>query len=145
MYWFRKRRRRSSTVTKHYVAHKELAREIILDRLAYWNQQYNFAFKRVAIRNQKTCWGSCSDKGNLNFNYKLIFLPSHLMDYVIVHELCHLQILNHGRGFWNLVRETLPDYEQRILELRAIEKQSWPAYLANRSPDTEVTTSVTPK
>lgn len=91
-------------------------------RLVHWNQFYGFEYNRVAIRNQKTCWGSCTAKKNLNFSYKLMYLPEHLMDYIIVHELCHLKELNHGKGFWSLVGEVLPDYKLRIKELRAIEK-----------------------
>jgi predicted metal-dependent hydrolase len=67
---------------------------------------------------QKSRWGSCSRKKNLNFNYKLIQLPLELADYIVVHELCHLQEFNHGQGFWNLVGETIPDYKARRDELR---------------------------
>lgn len=122
MYWYRPRRKRRSSVTQHYIAHKEVARTQVLTRLNYWNQFYGFEYNRVAIRNQKTCWGSCTSKKNLNFSYKLMFLPQHLMDYVIVHELCHLHELNHGRNFWNLVAQTLPEYKVHVRELRLIEK-----------------------
>ncbi|MFT5036973.1 MAG: putative metal-dependent hydrolase [Candidatus Azotimanducaceae bacterium] len=121
MYWFRTRRKRRSSVTKHYVEHKESARAAIAERLEYWNMHYGHTYNRVAIRNQKTCWGSCTEKGNLNFSYKLIFLPPHLMDYIIVHELCHLKELNHGKQFWELVGVALPEYKSHIRELRAIE------------------------
>lgn len=130
MRWYRIRRKRRSTVTKHYLTHKEAARSVISDRLLYWNSFYNLSYNRVAIRNQKTCWGSCTSKKNLNFSYKLIFLPEHLMDYIIVHELCHLKELNHGKQFWNLVGEVLPEYKQHISELRLIEAHgTHPTYL----------------
>lgn len=96
----------------NYQSQKKIARKIILERLKFWNQHYNFAYKRVSIKNQKTCWGSCSQKGNLNFNYKIISLEERLRDYIIVHELCHLQELNHGERFWKLVAENFPDYKQ---------------------------------
>lgn len=139
MYWYRrKRRKRRSTVTKHYVAHKEMARGVIVERLQYWNSHYGYTYNRVAIRNQKTCWGSCSANGNLNFNYKLAFLPPHLMDYVVVHELCHLAELNHGKGFWALVEQTLPTYKEHIKELKAIERMGWVRYLKSLdTPRTE--------
>ncbi len=123
MYWLKRRRRkRASSVTKHYVAHKENARALVHERLLYWNQFYNFEYKRVAIRNQRRCWGSCTSLKNLNFSYKLLFLPPHLLDYIIVHELCHLKELNHGQNFWALVAEQVPDYKAHITELRIIEQ-----------------------
>ncbi len=124
MRWFFKRRRRprTTTVTKHYVAHKAAARAVIVDRLAYWNQFYGYSWQRVAIRNQRRCWGSCSSNRNLNFNYKLLFLPPCLRDYVIVHELCHLGELNHSDRFWALVAQQLPDYRDRQHRLRQLER-----------------------
>jgi len=119
----RKRRRsRASSVTKHYVENKEKARELTLARLHHFNQHYQYEWNRVAIRNQRRCWGSCSSLKNLNFNYKIIWLPEHLQDYIIVHELCHLEEMNHGRSFWILVARTIPDYEFRIKELKLIDK-----------------------
>ena len=118
----RRRSRRTSSVTKHYVENKEVARELVLARLAVFNRHYSLKWNRVAIRNQRRCWGSCTSLKNLNFNYKIIFLPPHLQDYIIVHELCHLKELNHGQNFWNLVAETVPDYKQRIAEVKVIDK-----------------------
>lgn len=74
----------------------------------------------MAIRNQKSRWGSCSTKGNLNFNYKLAIIPSHLADYVIVHELCHLGEFNHSQKFWDLVAKTMPGYKEMRNELKHI-------------------------
>ncbi len=111
-----------SSVTKHYLAHKEEARTLILARVIYWNQFYNFEYNRVAIRNQRRCWGSCTSLKNLNFSYKILFLPTHLQDYIIVHELCHLAELNHGKDFWSLVAQQVPEYELHIRELKDIER-----------------------
>lgn len=121
--WYRVKRKRVSSVTKHYLEHKEVARELVLARLHHFNKHYSYSWNRVSIRNQRRCWGSCSSKKNLNFSYKLLLLPPHLCDYIIVHELCHLKEMNHGRNFWKLVEETLPDYKQRIKELKSIERQ----------------------
>lgn len=118
----RRRRKRASSVTKHYLAHKEAARELTLARLQYFNQHYGLSWNRVAIRNQRTCWGSCSSLGNLNFSYKILFLPPHLQDYIIVHELCHLQHLHHGAEFWELVAVQVPEYNQHRAELRQYER-----------------------
>ncbi|MCA9365610.1 M48 family metallopeptidase [Candidatus Kaiserbacteria bacterium] len=119
---YKRRKKRASSVTKHYTEHKELARELVLTRLNQWNQFYGLEWNRVAIRNQKTCWGSCTSLKNLNFSYRLLFLPPHLQDYIIVHELCHLSELNHSPAFWDLVAMTMPDYHMHKRELRAIEK-----------------------
>ena len=121
--WFyrrKKRRVRKRQSTKHYLAHKEMTRGFVHERLALYNVHYNFSYKRVFIKNQKSCWGSCSERGNLNFNYKLVFLSSHLADYVIVHELCHLAELNHSPRFWSLVAEACPEYKKCRKELKTI-------------------------
>lgn len=121
--WFkfkivRRRRRRTSSVTKHYLEHREATRTLVHARLQFFNIHYNLEYKRVAIRNQRRCWGSCSALGNVNFSYRLLFLPSELCDYIIVHELCHLKELNHSQRFWDLVGETIPDYEARKIAIK---------------------------
>jgi predicted metal-dependent hydrolase len=122
--WRKKRirKKRVSSVTKHYVEHKEAARELVCSRLSHFNQHYGLKWNRVAIRNQRRCWGSCSSLKNLNFNYKILLLPPHLQDYIIVHEMCHLKELNHGAGFWNLVGEAIPEYKKYVAELKMIDK-----------------------
>ena len=133
MRWFFKigrrrlvRRRRSLRRTKrsheHYQKHKEEARSLTLARLNHFNKHYNLTWNRIAIRDTKTRWGSCSAKKNLNFNYRILFLPPHLQDYIIVHELCHLKHLNHSQDFWSLVAETVPNYKNNIKELKFLEK-----------------------
>lgn len=103
---------------REYGARRSAARAFIHERLLYWNSFYHFTYHRVAIKNTTSLWGSCSRKGNLNFSYKLIFLPRELSDYVIVHELCHLREPNHGPHFWALVAEALPDYQPLRRELK---------------------------
>lgn len=117
------RRRRVRTIgsvvqRKHYQQHKAAARVVITERLPQLNQVYGFAYHRISIRNQSTRWGSCSKQGNLNFSYKLLFLSQMLQDYVLVHELCHLQELNHSPRFWALVAQTVPNYRVLRKELR---------------------------
>lgn len=95
---------------KDFQKYKEGALFLAQKRIEYFNQIYGFNFNRINIKNQKTRWGSCSRKGNLNFNYKIALLPQKLSDYIIVHELCHLKEFNHSHKFWNLVAKTVPDY-----------------------------------
>jgi predicted metal-dependent hydrolase len=120
----RRRRRRASSVTKHYFEFKEDARAVVMAKLVYWNQFYNLTYKRVAIRNTRRSWGSCTSLKNLNFSYRLLFLPEPLQDYIIVHELCHLQELHHKESFWLLVAQQIPDYTERIKELKTLEKHA---------------------
>lgn len=121
--WYRRRRRpRRSSVTKHYLAHKEAARALVHDRLAHHNEHYGFTWKRVAIRNPRRSWGSCTSLQNLNFSYRILFLREHLQNYIVVHELCHLAELNHGVNFWALVAQRIPEYRQCRRDLRVIEQ-----------------------
>lgn len=86
------------------------ARKVITDRVKRFAVLHGFAYNRIAIKNTSSRWGSCSVDRNLNFNYKLLFLPDHLRDYIVVHELCHLRVLNHSPQFWKEVETILPDY-----------------------------------
>ncbi len=105
---------------RRYREHKEAARTLVHERLEYFNLHYGLTYGRVTIRAQRSRWGSCSKKGNMNFNYALLFLPPELCDAVIVHELCHLKEFNHGSAFWKLVSETIPDYAERKKKLARI-------------------------
>ncbi|TSC85112.1 MAG: hypothetical protein G01um101413_496 [Parcubacteria group bacterium Gr01-1014_13] len=99
---------------------KHEARILVKEKINQINQVYNFSFNRISIKNHKSRWGSCSKKGNLNFNYKIIHLPVELAEYIIAHELCHLKELNHSSKFWTLVSKTIPDYKTRRRKLKAV-------------------------
>jgi len=105
---------------KELLAYKRQARNLVEERLKHFNQYYNFGYKRVAIRDQSTRWGSCSSSKNLNFNYRICFLPSELVDYIVVHELCHLAEMNHSVKFWYLVERTIPEHKKLRQELKKI-------------------------
>jgi predicted metal-dependent hydrolase len=117
-YTIRKNKRKKNP-NAHYLKYKEEARRLVAERIAIWNEHYKVAYGRTAIHDTKTRWGSCSRKGNLNFNYKIVFLPPHLADYIIIHELCHLKEFNHSPKFWALVAQTMPDYRTYRKELRS--------------------------
>ncbi len=101
-----------------YLKHKDAAYALAVERVNHFNATYDFTFNQINIKNQKTRWGSCSRKGNLNFNYKILFLPVEARDYVIVHELCHLREFNHSKKFWALVAKAVPDYAMIRRNLR---------------------------
>lgn len=104
---------------EEFRAHRDGAREAVAAGIEKFQGCSTKRAKKISIRNQKTRWGSCSRAGTLCFNYRLVFLPERLREYVIVHELCHLEEFNHSRNFWNRVAETLPDYLARRQELRS--------------------------
>jgi predicted metal-dependent hydrolase len=116
-----RRKRRLQPNALHYKKHKELARSVIVPRVVYFATMYNISYGRIAIRNSRRSWGSCSSKGNLNFHYRLLFVPETLRDYVIVHELCHRRFFNHSKEFWSEVEMILPDYIERRSALKEYE------------------------
>lgn len=101
-----------------YVKFKFQAKQLAEDKVIFWNRIYNFSYRRISIKNQKSRWGSCSRKGNLNFNYRIVHLPEAVLDYLVIHELCHLQEFNHKANFWQLVAKGCPDYKLQRKQLR---------------------------
>ena len=87
------------------------ARKMILEKVAYYAPIVGVTYGRIAIRKQRTVWGSCSSKGNLNFNYLLALMPDEVVDYVVVHELCHRKEMNHSPRFWAEVEKVIPDHK----------------------------------
>ena len=96
-------------VIRSVLSARALAR--IRERVLYYAPRVGAAPGRITIREQKTRWGSCSTKHNLNFNWKLIMAPPQVLDYVVIHELCHMHEFNHSPRFWALVERQMPDYE----------------------------------
>lgn len=94
------------------------AKTCIPQRVLELNRGKNFVFFAVAVRNQKTRWGSCSRKGTLSFNWRLVLLPATVMDYLIFHELAHLKQMNHSARFWSVVESMCPDYREAERWLR---------------------------
>lgn len=90
-------------------------------RVQFYCDIMNVSVGRITIRNQKTRWGSCSSKGNVNFNYQLYYMPQELMDYVIVHELSHRRHMNHSAEFWEEVEKYCPEYRTYRKQLKGYE------------------------
>lgn len=89
---------------------RRLARETFTARAAFYHPLTGGTYNSITVRDQKTRWGSCSSRGTLSFNYRLIFAPPRVLDYVVVHELCHLTHMNHSPYFWGMVEQIMPDY-----------------------------------
>ena len=96
----------------------DVALRVLPERCRYFAGIMGVSYGRITIRNQKTRWGSCSSKGNLNFNCLLMLAPPEIRDYVVVHELAHRKEMNHSPRFWKEVEKVLPDYRQRVSWLK---------------------------
>ena len=94
------------------------ARQALPPLLERLSRQTGLAYNRVSIRSQKTRWGSCSSRGNINLNDQLLFLPADVVEYLMIHELCHTRHLNHSKAFWTLVQTHCPDYRTHEKLLR---------------------------
>ena len=123
--WIEKQRQKLAAAPKtEALSEQELAslrrsaKQWIPQRAAYFAPIVGVSYGDITIRCQKTKWGSCSSKGNLNFNLLLMLAPPEIVDYVVVHELCHRLEMNHSPRFWANVRRVLPDYERSRRYLR---------------------------
>lgn len=94
------------------IALAEEALKVIPERVEYFAKVIGVTYGKITVRNQKTRWGSCSSKGNLNFNCLLMLVPPEVLDYVVVHELCHRKQMNHSKAFWLEVEKVLPNYKE---------------------------------
>lgn len=112
------------SVESEYLTNEEIkkladkALQHIPKRVSYYAKQIGVTYGKITIRNQKTRWGSCSSKGNLNFNCLLMLTPPEVIDYVIVHELCHRKEMNYSGAFWAEVEKVLPDYKEQVKWLK---------------------------
>lgn len=100
--------KRLETMIKRY---KKAARTQFENRVVYYHAFTGGNYTSITVRDQKSRWGSCSSRGTLSFNYRLIFAPPRVLDYVVVHELCHLTHMNHSKDFWSMVASVMPDYK----------------------------------
>jgi predicted metal-dependent hydrolase len=105
-----------SVLQKFYRHQAEL---FVPDRVAIWSYKMGVKPNQVKLKNQTTRWGSCSSKGTINLNWRLIAAPVFVIDYLIVHELAHLKHMNHSQSFWDLVELTIADFRQSEAWLKA--------------------------
>ncbi len=106
---------------EHYF--KQYAYPILYQRLCQISEQTGLDFNRLTVRAQKTRWGSCSAKKNINLNYRLLLIDSQLVDYILLHELAHTVHLNHSSDFWLLVEQFMPDYKHRDKQINQTRKE----------------------
>lgn len=112
------------SVESEYLTNEEIkkladkALQHIPKRVSYFAKQIGVTYRKITIRNQKTRWGSCSSKGNLNFNCLLMLTPPEVIDYVVVHELCHRKEMNHSWAFWAEVEKVLSGYKEQVKWLK---------------------------
>ncbi len=92
----------------------------IIERLEALAARHGFTYNRVTVRSQRTRWGSCSEANNLSLNVNLARLPSELMDYVLLHELVHTRVKNHGRAFWDELEKYVPEARVRAAQLQKL-------------------------
>jgi predicted metal-dependent hydrolase len=83
-----------------------------------WSRKIGVKYSKISFRNQKTRWGSCSSRGALSFNIRLVNMPEDIMEYVVIHELCHLVEHNHSARFWSLVTQYCPEYKEKVKWLK---------------------------
>lgn len=103
----------------------EIARDVFSQKTAYYASIMQVTYGRITIREQKTRWGSCSSKGNLNFNWRLIFAPEKVLDYIVIHELAHRKEMNHSQAFYRVVASVMPDYKEQQKWLRERGQELW--------------------
>lgn len=103
--------------------YRHQARCYLPSRLMHFANQFGFAVAKVSVRGQKTQWGSCSGRGAISVNWRLMLMPSDVVDYVLIHELCHLRHSNHSPEFWALVAVYVPDFRERQRRLKALQAQ----------------------
>ena len=103
--------------------YKKQAKAYLQQKCRCFSEIMGLRHGEIRINRAKTRWGSCSRRGDINFTYRLLFAPEELIDYVVVHELAHLKEMNHSKGFWSVVEQTMPDYKARRKRLREFEHQ----------------------
>lgn len=99
-------------ISKMMVAfYKKLLKPLIMKRIELYQHHFEYSPNKISVRDQKTRWGSCSSKRNLSFNYRLLMAPIEVIDYIVIHEMCHMEHMDHSKSYWKRVHEVMPDYK----------------------------------
>jgi len=98
--------------------YREKAIKKINERVKYYIHFFSKQPKSIKVKEQKKRWGSCTSKDELLFNWRCAMAPAYIIDYIVVHEMCHMYYKDHSKEFWNMVREVMPDYASRRMWLR---------------------------
>ena len=125
---FHEDQRRVTIVKELKAWYREKAYEYLKERLDYYSKMVEVGYNSLTIKDIKSRWGSCSSKGNINLDIKLMLLPPELIDYIVLHEVCHLKEMNHSKGYWTLVEGYMADYlvrEKNIKNLSPLVKVYW--------------------
>ena len=85
---------------------------VLTEKAEEYAKFYGVSFTKIYIKDQKSCWGSCSSKGNINFNWRILLAPEPVCDYIVIHELCHRIEMNHSPEYWKLVARLCPEHRQ---------------------------------
>lgn len=94
--------------------YKEQGKEILTKLTQHYASLLDVKYNKITIRKQKTRWGSCSSKGNVSYNIKILCAPKEMVEYIVLHEVMHLKYFNHGKEFWKRISEIMPDYKQKM-------------------------------
>lgn len=100
---------RQSVILKKWLLQQAIS--ILSEKTKYWSTQMDVSPNQIKLKDQKTRWGSCSSKGNINYNWRIIMAPENIIDYLVIHELAHLKVPNHSNSFWNLVESFDRNYK----------------------------------
>ena len=123
---------------------RKRAREVVSALAEREAERLGVAYRRIRIGGQRTLWGSCSARGTLSFNWRLVLAPPEVVDYVVVHELCHLLVPNHSQSFWSLVDRHRPGWREQRAWLREYGPELLAFSPASRSPGTNLPLAITP-
>ena len=116
---FPKRRVKPKVDDPYIASLRAEAKRLLPPRLAELAAEYGFVYNKVFIKHNRSNWGSCSSRGNINLNLNIVRLPQHLQDYILLHELVHLKEMNHGPRFHALLEEICPNHRALQKEMRA--------------------------
>jgi predicted metal-dependent hydrolase len=101
--------------------YKKRAKEILKERTDFWSRELGLRYGRFAVGNPVRQWGSCSARNDIRYNWRVVTAPMDIIDYLVVHELCHVRHKDHSSRFWHLLSQAIPDYKRRRKYLKSLD------------------------